>query len=120
MSGWVERPLTVRGPTDRLVVADVVEHAVALVFGSSTMSPREAFIVDFQEVATEKKDADGCVSSTAPSPPHLDVTGASLEDSPTKILLRPARAMSREKVMHLCAQKCLRAVSTHLVQHVSR
>ncbi|CAI5736706.1 unnamed protein product [Hyaloperonospora brassicae] len=105
-----------RGHLDAVFATQV--KRVALVFGSSTMSPREAFIVDFQEVVTEKKDADGCVSSTAPSPPHLDVTGASLEDSPTRIL-RPARALSREKVMHLCAQKCMRAVSTHLMQHVS-
>uniref|UniRef100_A0AAV1V064 HORMA domain-containing protein n=1 Tax=Peronospora matthiolae TaxID=2874970 RepID=A0AAV1V064_9STRA len=87
---------------------------VALVFGSSTISPREVFIVEFEDV----EDAEVLLSGAVPSPVRSGLTDDSLEDSETMAV--PSRVMTREKLMHLCAQKCMRALFVHSMQHFSR
>ncbi|KAE9121658.1 hypothetical protein PF005_g7501 [Phytophthora fragariae] len=67
---------------------------VALVFGSSMMSSREAVVVDFDE--TDAEDEDSSQTMTPPSPP-----------------------MTREKLLRLCAQKLIRALHTHSMEAFS-
>jgi hypothetical protein len=85
--------------------------AVALVFGPSMMSPREAVIVDFDDEA-ELADV------LRPASPQTDQEDASLEDSQT--LTPPSPHMPREKLVRLCAQKLMREVFTHSMEHFSR
>ncbi|KAG7392869.1 hypothetical protein PHYPSEUDO_014356 [Phytophthora pseudosyringae] len=82
---------------------------VALVFGSSMMSPREAVVVDFEESESELEDVDLSLQT--------DQEDMSLEDSQT--LTPPSPPRTREKVMRLCAQKLLRAVFSQAMEQFS-
>ncbi|OWZ06876.1 hypothetical protein PHMEG_00020811 [Phytophthora megakarya] len=98
---------------DAIFSLKVQKAAVALIFGSSMMSPREAVVVDF-EVASE--DTESLSQSTTASS-DTDQEDMSLDDSQT--LTPPSPPMTREKLMRLCTQKLMRDVFTHAVEQFS-
>ncbi|ETP12351.1 hypothetical protein F441_12289 [Phytophthora nicotianae CJ01A1] len=83
---------------------------VALVFGASMMSPREAVVVDFDDTEYDTEEAIAAL-------PLTDQEDMSLEDSQTLTPTSPP--MTREKLMRLCAQKLMRALFSHAVDHFS-
>ncbi|CAI5726773.1 unnamed protein product [Peronospora farinosa] len=83
---------------------------VAFIFGSSMMRPREAFLVDFDNVDDSK-----VMMSSATTLHQLDEKETSFKDSET--LTSTALPMSREKLMHLCSQKLVRALFTRSIEH---
>ncbi|KAG6614031.1 MAD2L1-binding protein-like [Phytophthora cinnamomi] len=88
---------------------------VALVFGASMMSPREAVVVDFEEVEVEVHDT----SQSTTASPQTDVEDASLEDL-SQTSIPPSPPMTREKSVRLCVQKLLRALHTYSLETFSR
>uniref|UniRef100_H3GGT8 Uncharacterized protein n=1 Tax=Phytophthora ramorum TaxID=164328 RepID=H3GGT8_PHYRM len=78
-------------------------HRVALVFGSSLMSPREVVIVDFDDIEVDNAEP---LSTSVAASPQTDEEEASLEDS--QMLTPPSPPMTKEKLTRLCAQKLLR------------
>ncbi|KAE8896106.1 hypothetical protein PF003_g19697 [Phytophthora fragariae] len=87
---------------------------VALVFGSSMMSSREAVVVDFDEVEAEVDDHEFLSQSSSSSPQ----TDAEDEDS-SQTMTPPSPPMTREKLLRLCAQKLIRALHTHSMEAFS-
>eukprot|EP00644_Phytophthora_capsici_P004797 jgi/Phyca11/537973/estExt2_Genewise1Plus.C_PHYCAscaffold_10099 len=85
---------------------------VALVFGSSMMSPREVHVVDFNETQNVTRAEPPTTAS-----PDTDQEDMSLEDSQT--LISPSPPLTREKLKLLCAQKLMRAVFSSAVEQFS-
>ncbi|CAI5731201.1 unnamed protein product [Peronospora destructor] len=92
------------------VIFSLQVKRVALIFGSSMISPREVFLVDFDNV-----DDSGVMTSSVTALHQLDEKETSFEDSQTLTL--PSLPRSREKLMHLCAQKLVRALFTRSMEH---
>ncbi|KAH7491716.1 hypothetical protein KRP22_002816 [Phytophthora ramorum] len=86
-------------------------HRVALVFGSSLMSPREVVIVDFDDIEVDNAEP---LSTSVAASPQTDEEEASLEDS--QMLTPPSPPMTKEKLTRLCAQKLLRTLFAHSME----
>ncbi|RLN47018.1 hypothetical protein BBJ29_004127 [Phytophthora kernoviae] len=85
---------------------------VALVFGSSMMTPREVVIVDFDIEKEISRPPAAAVES-----PQTEEEDMSIEDSQT--LSPPSPPMAREKLMRLCSQKLIRALFAHTMEQFS-
>ncbi|RLN66567.1 hypothetical protein BBJ28_00010154 [Nothophytophthora sp. Chile5] len=92
---------------------------LALVFGSSLLSPREAVIVDFDSEMESKEEEAGSLPQQLPTAdsPTTDEENASAEEMERP---PPSPATSKEKLVHLCAQKLIRALLTLSMESFSR
>ncbi|RLN37202.1 hypothetical protein BBJ28_00013258 [Nothophytophthora sp. Chile5] len=117
MTGLAKKALNCVSAADRLfdtqlsAIFSLRVKRVALVFGSSLLSPREAVIVDFDSEMENKEEEAGSLAQQLPTAdsPATDEENASAEEMERP---PPSPATSKEKLMHLCAQKLLRALLT--------